>query len=156
MKTTYLVYKETNSGKKELAIATREEWDSVLATNRTLPREQRRFFIESRIREGNTWDCMFIETSREEYNKWHSQEAMRSRNLRAAKDYQVISLDHGCSFDDDVELAETIADSTNFEEEVSSDMLWQIYGLLCRHGEIGQMNCLITTLQGSGWSPPVY
>lgn len=122
MKTTYLVYKEANSGKKELVVATREVWNSILATNRTLPREQRRFFIENRIREGNTWDCMFIETSREEYNKWHSQEAMRSRNLRAARDYQIISLDHGCSFDDDVEFAETLADSTNFEEEVASDM----------------------------------
>lgn len=65
---------------------------------------------------------MFIETLREEYNKWHSQEAMRSRNLRAAKEYQVIFLDHGCSFDDEVEFAETIAGSTNFEEKVASDM----------------------------------
>lgn len=122
MKTTYLVYKETNSGKKELVVATREEWNSILATNRTLPREQRRFFIESRIREGNTWDCMFIEASREEYNTWHSQEAKRSRNLRDAKEYRFLSLDYGCSFDDDVGFAETIVDGTNFEEEFASDM----------------------------------
>lgn len=54
MKTTCLVYKETDSGEKELAVVTREEWNSILATNRTLPREQRRFFIESGIRKGNT------------------------------------------------------------------------------------------------------
>lgn len=103
MKTTYLVYKDTNAEIKELVIATKNEWDSILAVNRTLPREKRRFFIESKIREGNTWDRMFIETSREEYDKWHSQEEMRRRNLKAAERYKFLSLDYGCSFDGDVE-----------------------------------------------------
>lgn len=122
MKTTYLVYKETNAGKKELVVATREEWNSILATNRTLPREHRRFFIESKIREGNSWDRMFIEASKEEYDKWHSQEEMRLRNVKAEEGYKILSLDYGCSFDDDVEFADTIVDSTNLEEEVASDM----------------------------------
>lgn len=122
MKTTYLLYKETSTGKKELVIATREEWNSILATNRTLPREQRRFFIESKIREGNSWDRMFIETSKYEYDKWHSQEEMRRRNVKAEEGYKTLSLDYGCSFDDDVEFAETIVDSTNLEEEFASDM----------------------------------
>lgn len=122
MKTTYLVYKDTNAEIKELVIATKNEWDSILAVNRTLPREKRRFFIESKIREGNTWDRMFIETSREEYDKWHSQEEMRRRNLKAAERYKFLSLDYGCSFDGDVEYTETISDDSNIEEEIASDM----------------------------------
>ena len=85
-------------------MATKKEWDSILAVNRTLPREKRRFFIESKIREGNTWDRMFIETSKEEYDKWHSQEEMRRRNLKAAERYKFLSLDYGCSFDGDVRV----------------------------------------------------
>lgn len=122
MKTTYLVYKDANVDMKELVIATKKEWDSILAANRTLPREKRRFFIESKIREGNSWDRMFIETSKEEYDKWHSQEEMRRRNLKAAERYKFLSLDYGCSFDGDVEYTETISDDSNMEEEIASDM----------------------------------
>ena len=122
MKTTYLVYKDANAEIKELVMATKKEWDSILAVNRTLPREKRRFFIESKIREGNTWDRMFIETSKEEYDKWHSQEEMRRRNLKAAERYKFLSLDYGCSFDGDVEYTETISDDSNIEEEIASDM----------------------------------
>ena len=128
MKTTCLVYRDTNAEKKELVIATKKEWDDIMAANRTLPREKRRFFIESRIREGSTWDRMFIETSKEEYDKWHSQEEMRRRNMKAAKKYKFLSLDYGCSFDDDVEYTETVADDSNVEAEVASDMLM--------HGEV--------------------
>lgn len=123
MKTTCLVYKDTNAEKKELVIATKKEWDDIMAANRTLPREKRRFFIESRIREGSTWDRMFIETSKEEYDKWHSQEEMHRRNMKAAKKYKFLSLDYGCSFDDDVEYTETLSDDSNVEAEVASDML---------------------------------
>lgn len=122
MKTTYLVYKDTNAEIKELVMATKNEWDSILAVNRTLPRKKRRFFIESKIREGNSWDRIFIETSKEEYDKWHSQEEMRRRNLKAAEGYKFLSLDYGCSFDDGVEFAETIASSSDLEEEIASDM----------------------------------
>ncbi|MCM1215191.1 MAG: hypothetical protein NC548_11805 [Lachnospiraceae bacterium] len=122
MKTTYLVYKDASASKKELIVATKKEWDSILAVNRTLPREKRRFFIESKIREGNTWDRMFIETSKEEYDKWHSQEEMQRRNLKAAERYKFLSLDYGCSFDGDVEYTETISDDSNIEEEIASDM----------------------------------
>ena len=46
MRNTYLLYKDANAEKKELVVATRKEWDEVLAANRNLPREQRRFFIK--------------------------------------------------------------------------------------------------------------
>ena len=39
MKNTYLLYKDANAEKKELVVATRKEWDEVLAANRKLPRE---------------------------------------------------------------------------------------------------------------------
>lgn len=118
MKVTCLVYKEANSEKKELVVATREEWDEIMKKNRTLPREQRRFFIRDSIDN----DCMFIETSRDEYNKWHSQEVMRARNRKAAKDYQVLSLDYALSDVEEVAYGDTVADPFNLEEDLLNDM----------------------------------
>lgn len=56
MKNTYLLYKDANAKKKELVVATRKEWDTVLAANRKLPREQRRFFIRDCIENGSQID----------------------------------------------------------------------------------------------------
>lgn len=122
MKNTYLVYKDVTAEEKELVVATRKEWDAILAANRKLPREQRRFFIRDCIDNGNQIDCMFIETSREEYNKWHSQEVMRTRNRIASRNYQVLSLDYAISDLEEVRYGDTIADSFNLEEDLLNDM----------------------------------
>lgn len=122
MKNTYLIYKDANAEKKELVVATRKEWDEVLTANRKLPREQRRFFIRDCIENGGQIDCMFIETSREEYNKWHSQEVMRARNRKAAKDYQVLSLDYAISDVEEATYGDTVADPFNLEEDLMNDM----------------------------------
>ena len=47
---TFLVFKDTNAEEKELVIATAEEWNAILEKNRTLPREERRLFIENVIK----------------------------------------------------------------------------------------------------------
>lgn len=122
MKNTYLLYKDANAKKKELVVATQKEWDTVLAANRKLPREQRRFFIRDCIENGSQIDCMFIETSRDEYNKWHSQEVMRARNRKAAKDYQVLSLDYAISDVEEAAYGDTVADPFNLEEDLMNDM----------------------------------
>lgn len=72
---------------------------------------------------------MFIETSKEEYDKWHSQEEMRRRNLKAAEGYKFLSLDYGCSFDDEVGFEETIANGSDLEEEIASDMFMADFGI---------------------------
>lgn len=65
---------------------------------------------------------MFIETSREKYNKWHSQEVMRARNRKAAKDYQVLSLDYAISDVEEAAYGDTVADPFNLEEDLMNDM----------------------------------
>ena len=120
METIYLVYKDQKE--KELVVATKDEWNSILQTNRTLPREQRRFFIKDSIKEGTQWDCIYIEVSREEYNKWHSQQEIKYRKLQAKMKYDFISMDYACSFDKSVSYGETIPNGTDFEEELASDM----------------------------------
>lgn len=79
MKNTYLLYKDANAKKKELVVATRKEWDAVLAANRKLPREQHRFFIKDCIADGGEMDCMYIEVSKSEYDKWQSKTSISER-----------------------------------------------------------------------------
>ncbi len=46
---TYLVYDVNANVGGELHAASNEEWKQIMAENRRLPREQRRFFTEDRI-----------------------------------------------------------------------------------------------------------
>lgn len=91
MKNTYLIYKDTNAEKKELIVATKEQWDQVLKTNRTLPREQRRFFICDSFEDCGEIDRMFIETQKKEYDKWHSKHELSERNRKCGNQYEFVS-----------------------------------------------------------------
>ena len=81
MKNTFLVLNDPKNPKSGLRVATLAEWDQILKANKELPREQRRFFIADSFEDCGEIDCMYIETTREEYNKWHSdrQEIYRKR-----------------------------------------------------------------------------
>ena len=68
MKNTYLIYKDINADKKELIVATKEQWNQVLKTNRTLPREQRRFFVCDSFEDCGEIDRMFISDCSKETN----------------------------------------------------------------------------------------
>lgn len=121
MKTTFLVYKDINADKKELRIATHDEWDAILKANKGLPIEQRRFFIKDCINEGTAGlDCMYIETSRDEYSKWNAEHLSSERNRKYKKMYQVLSLDIKMAGDtnEEIFLADMIADDTNIEDEL--------------------------------------
>jgi len=56
MKNTYLVYKDVNAEKKELVVATPQEWHNIMEENKRLPREQRRFFIKECISDSENID----------------------------------------------------------------------------------------------------
>ena len=46
MNTTYLFKEETNNGQKKLRIGTGQEFDKIKLQNRSLPVEERRYFIK--------------------------------------------------------------------------------------------------------------
>lgn len=81
--------------KKELIVATKEQWDQVLKTNRTLPREQRRFFVCDSFEDCGEIDRMFIETEKKEYDKWHSEHEMSERNRKCGNQYEFVSTSQG-------------------------------------------------------------
>ena len=74
MKNTFLVLNDPCNKDSGLHVASIKEWNQILETNRTLPRDQRRFFIKDSFEDCGEIDCMYIETTREEYDKWHSQQ----------------------------------------------------------------------------------
>lgn len=47
-----------------LRVATKEEWNRIMAENRTLPREQRRFFIRDCIEDCEVIDSLYIEVDK--------------------------------------------------------------------------------------------
>lgn len=93
MKSTFLVYIDPRNPASGLRVATADEWTEILNENRKLEREHRRFFICDSIREGNEQDQMFIETTREEYDKWHTQCVLAARKRKREKKYKTLSLD---------------------------------------------------------------
>lgn len=138
MKNTYLIYKDPKAEKKELIVTTPKQWDEIMKVNRTLPRAERRFFTCDSIKDNGELDRMFIEVSREEYNKWHSEHEMKERNRKIGEQYSFVSTAQEIPGTDLV-YEDIIADSScNVEKEVEekSEMAalresltsWQSYG----------------------------
>lgn len=125
MKNTYLVYKDVNAEEKELVVATPQEWHSIMEENKRLPREQRRFFIKDCISDFEDIDCLYIETSREEYNRWHSRYEVSVQKRKCEKGYRMLSLDYFSDGDDNIPLQNVLASSEDVEKEVGSDMMMQ-------------------------------
>ncbi len=110
MKSTFLVYIDPQNPASGLRVATAEEWTEILNENRKKERTQRRFFICDIIRDGLEKDQMFIETTKEENDKWHTQCVLAARKRKAEKKYKTISLDQLIPGTD-----------YNFEEEAVDD-----------------------------------
>jgi len=92
-KTTVLVYVNPSDPDEGHRIASTEEWDQILKSNRGLPAEQRRRFILDRIVENPNIDDLFIESSLKEYREWQSKYKAQKRNLEYAKQYSFFSMD---------------------------------------------------------------
>lgn len=121
MKTTFLVYKDTTAKEKELCVATHDEWDAILKANRGLPCEQRRYFILDCIEDNNQLDCMYIETSFEEYKTWHSKHIYKQRLRAIEKTYIKLSLDFEVPETNGCILYDAIPNGTDFEKELTDE-----------------------------------
>ena len=93
MKTTYLFKEETTNGQKKLRIGTAEEFDSVKLRNRSLPAEERRYFIKEKALDLDQPDILIIEVDRDEYDKWNKENVIRCRNIKAAQRFTMMSME---------------------------------------------------------------
>ena len=124
MKNTFLVLNDPENPKSGLRVATSAEWDRILKANKKLPREQRRFFITDSFEDCGEIDCMYIETTREEYNKWHAQEMRNYRKNKWAEDITMVSLSEPISStQEELELEDTIPNDLNIEECIVNSIL---------------------------------
>ena len=92
MKTTYLIYKQVD-GERRLVVATKKEWDDILAQNRLLPSDKRRHFILDCIEDGAELDRIYIEVSEQEQRVWFTSAKRKYRNRKASTAYEHLSLD---------------------------------------------------------------
>ena len=60
MKNTFLVFNDQTNPTSGLHVATPQEWNQILKRNKTLPRDQRRFFIKDAFEDFGEIDCMYI------------------------------------------------------------------------------------------------
>ncbi len=122
MKATYLVYDENNQG--QLRSATKEEWKSITDANKTLPIEKRRFFIQDNLFDNGIRDCIFIESSKEEYDLWHS-EAQRNYRKRKADNVEMRTIDLEAAEGDGTAIVDLIGDEIDWENRMISNIRMQ-------------------------------
>jgi len=124
MKTTCLIYKDVNADKKELRVASKQEWDEILKNNRGLSTEQRRYFIRDCIAEADELDSMFIEVEHDAYKKWHTQQVQVLRNRKEKSNYCCFSLE--APFGDDEAIGDIIHDEEDeFEKKLTEKIMFE-------------------------------
>ncbi len=119
---TYLVYDVNANVGGELHAASNEEWKQIMAENRRLPREQRRFFTEDRIVDSECYDCMYIEVTKEEYDKWHSQEQVRYEKRKEKDKFGFVSCDFSMHTEGNADMLDAISDGVDLEDQVLSSI----------------------------------
>jgi len=93
MKITYLVKKQQEDGSMRLAVVSHQEWRVVVEKNKTLPAEQKRYFILDYILDGSDMDKMVAEVPADMYREWHREHMASKRNRDLGKNYRHISLE---------------------------------------------------------------
>lgn len=128
MKKTFLMFNNPQNPNEGLRVATKEEWKQMLWDNRGLPKEKRRFFIVDSFEDQGTLDCMYIETTYEEYRKWansYTATYRKRKQYEQLKDQIVIlSLSEPELSDNEfITLEDTIMDEQDIETYIISEML---------------------------------
>ena len=123
MKNTFLMNKIHEDGGAALCVVTAEEWLDAVKENRSLPPEQRRYFISDCIEEGDTFDRMIIEVPYSEYRRWNSRHTVSERSRRAKKEFLHLSLDAAVPGSPTLALSDCLADSGSMETAVLDAVL---------------------------------
>jgi hypothetical protein len=130
MKTTCLIYQDQNSPEKGLMETTKENLHSIIIKNRGLSQDQRRYFIKDCFEDNGILDCMYIETSKDYYNKWNAEHTMTERNRKYGQFIQKLSLDAEISDSESGEtsLMDTISDGFSIENEfIYNEMMEELH-----------------------------
>ncbi len=85
MKNTYLVKKQNDNGMFVLEEVSGTQWIEIVKRNKSLPKEQKRYFISDCIEESDGIDRMYIEVSYEEYKKWNVKNTILFEKSRSTK-----------------------------------------------------------------------
>lgn len=117
MKITYLVKSTGSKDFSQLAVASKDEWQAIMAVNRSLPPDQRRYFEIDYIRDGNEIDIMYIEVSQAEHSKWNKAHTAAMRNQCLGEKYLKLSLDAPSDDDSESSLGELIPSQFDIEAE---------------------------------------
>ena len=122
LKNTYLVRVINSDNKIHLEEISVHEWRQILAANKKLSKEERRYFIVNIIPTADGADKMYIEVPYEEYKVWDSERTVRREKNKYRRLYQHFSLEQ--SFDGNDEQAEDwlLAAQESVEYRVESDM----------------------------------
>ena len=127
MKNTFLVLNDPTNPKSGLRVATLAEWDQILKANRGASQKQRRYFICDCFEDCGELDRMYVETSKEKFDKWHSQNMESERKRKAGSAYGKVSINLTLPGSEDLTYVDVIGDNFNVEkaviDEVSMDNL---------------------------------
>lgn len=121
MRITYLVYENGQSGGK-LKVATKEEWSQIMDENRGLPCDKRRYFIEDTIDDFGEIDRIYIETSKQEYDRWHADNQRNRRKRKSSKGIEIVSMDFESYTDENCSLHGVVTDRINWETLIDESM----------------------------------
>lgn len=121
MRITYLVYENDQSGGK-LRIATKEEWSRIMAENRGLPSEKRRYFIVDTIEESGELDRMYIESTKPEYDRWHAENERKRRKRTSANGIEIVSMDFESYTNENCSLHGVVTDPIDWEKLIVDSM----------------------------------
>ena len=122
MKNTFLVLNDPKNPKSGLRVASPEEWDQIMKTNRGASQQQRRYFICDCFEDCGELDRMYIETSKEEFDKWHSQNVESERKRKAGSAFGRVSMNQSLPGSDDLTYADVIGDDCNVEKTVITEL----------------------------------
>lgn len=122
MKNTYLARHFKENGKAYLVEVTGDEWKKIITANKTLPVEERRYFIAHCIEEPDGIDRMYIEVSKNEYQKWNSENTSAGKKRKYKNQYTLVSLDDYLLDQDNLFHGEVVTDDKKFEDEVMDSL----------------------------------
>ena len=139
MKTTFLVYKDILAEKKELRVASHDEWDAIMKANKGLPAVERRIFYKDCINEGSDGlDCMYIEVSLDKYRILHTQQIKEERTRKDNAAYRTCSMDEPLKGNEELSCEDYISDGIDYAEYALDELMmkdlraelkrWEPYG----------------------------
>ena len=125
-KYTYLVRIDPSNPELGLRNATKEEYKAICEWNKTVPLQQKRKFIRSKIHENNYYDIMFMEAPLGEYKKWKTDEKRHRRCLDGIKNYEHLSFEvllAAVSKDESIQIKLHLSTSDEIDEHLLKEDL---------------------------------